>query len=150
MALARREARLLQTGFMWRYHPGFEAIQEAVRQGWLGDVFLVRGHVSKFLTPERRREWAAFPGGSMFELGSHLEDATVRLLGRPERVTPFLRTLGTVEDELRDTNVAVLEYRRATAVLMNTALQVLSTPPRSFEVLGHGVRPRWHRWNPAS
>ncbi len=136
VALARRQQRLLQTGFMWRYHPGFEEILTAARQGWLGDVFLVRGYVSNLLTPERRREWAVFPGGSMFELGSHLVDATVRLLGRPKRVTPFLRKLGPGEDELMDTNVAVLEYDRATAVLMNTALQAGSTPPRSFEVLG--------------
>jgi predicted dehydrogenase len=33
-------------------------------------------------------------------------------------------------------NVAVLEYDRATAVLVNTALQPGTTPPRSFEVQG--------------
>lgn len=136
VGLARGRGRLLQTGFMWRYHPGFEAIHEAVRQGWLGEVFLVRGQVSNFLSPERRREWAAFPGGSMFELGSHLVDATVRLLGRPRRVTPFLRQLGSANDGLADTNVAVLEYDRATAVLCNTARQATGTPPRSFEVQG--------------
>ena len=136
VSLARRRERLLQTGFMWRYHPGFEAIFDAVRHGWLGDVFLVRAHLSNFLSPERRRDWAAFPGGAMFELGSHLVDATVRLLGRTKRVTPFLRSLGAATDGLADTNVAVLEYDRATAVLTNTALQSAGTPPRSFEVCG--------------
>ena len=28
---------------MWRYHPGFRALFEAVRSGWLGEVHLVRG-----------------------------------------------------------------------------------------------------------
>ena len=72
----------------------------------------------------------------MFELGSHLVDATVRLLGKPKAVTPFLRHHGKFEDSLKDNNVAVLEYERANAVLVNTALQVGSTPQRSFEVLG--------------
>jgi predicted dehydrogenase len=136
VALAREKKLLLQTGFMWRYNPGFTAIFEAVRQGWLGDVFLVRGFTSNNLAPARRPEWAEFDGGSMFELGSHLVDATVRLLGKPTSVTPFLRRHGRFEDSLKDNNVAVLEYDRATAVLINTALQAGATPPRSFEVLG--------------
>lgn len=136
VALAREKQLLLQTGFMWRYHPGFTTLFEAVRQGWLGEVFLVRGYVSNLVAPARRPEWAEFAGGSMFELGSHLVDATVRLLGKPKAVSPFLRRHGRFEDSLRDNNVAVLEYDRATAVLINTALQPGGTPPRSFEVLG--------------
>jgi predicted dehydrogenase len=136
VALARERNLLLQTGFMWRYNPGFTAIFDAVRQGWLGDVFLVRGYVSNNVPPARRPEWAEFAGGSMFELGSHLVDATVRLLGKPKTVSPFLRRHGRFEDSLKDNNVAVLEYDRATAVLINTALQPSGAPPRSFEVLG--------------
>jgi predicted dehydrogenase len=136
VALARDKKLLLQTGFMWRYNPGFVAIFEAVRRGWLGDVFMVRGFVSNNVAPAHRPEWEEFKGGSMFELGSHLVDATVRLLGKPKAVTPFLRRHGRFEDSLKDNNVAVLEYDRATAVLINTALQPGAMPQRSFEVLG--------------
>jgi predicted dehydrogenase len=136
VALTRAKKLLLQTGFMWRYNPGFRAIVEAARAGWLGDVFLVRGFISNNLAPSRRKEWGEFPGGSMFDLGSHLVDATVRLLGRPKSVTPFIRHHGRFEDSLNDNNVAVLEFDRAQAVLVNTALHVGATPPRSFEVLG--------------
>ncbi|HEX3655691.1 MAG TPA: Gfo/Idh/MocA family oxidoreductase [Pirellulales bacterium] len=140
VALAREKQLLLQTGFMWRYHPGFSAIFEAVRQGWLGDVFMVRGFISNRLPAARRLEWGEFPGGSMFDLGSHLVDATVRLLGKPTKVTSFLHRDGKFNDSLKDNNVAVLEYERATAVLLNTALQAGATPQRSFEVLGtHGT-----------
>jgi predicted dehydrogenase len=136
VAIAREKKLLLQTGFMWRYHPGFNAIIEAVRRGWLGEVFMVRGFISNHLPAERRAEWDDFKGGAMFELGSHLADATVRLLGKPKAVTPFLRRHGKFDDSLKDNNVAVLEYESATAVLMNTALQGSATPHRSFEVLG--------------
>ncbi|MFM9092424.1 MAG: Gfo/Idh/MocA family protein, partial [Verrucomicrobiota bacterium] len=127
---------LVQVGFMWRYHPGFRAILQAARAGWLGEIHLVRGFIANFLPPERRREWAQFPGGAMFELGSHLIDATVRLLGRPRAVTPFLARHGRTDDELRDNNLAVLEYDRARAGITNLALQSGGSPPRSFEVLG--------------
>jgi predicted dehydrogenase len=134
--IAREKKLLLQTGFMWRYHPGFNAILEAARHGWLGEVFLVRGFISNSLPPARREEWSAFKGGAMFELGSHLIDATVRLLGKPKAVTPFLRKHGKFDDSLKDNNVAVLEYDRAIAVIINTALQAGVLPARSFEVLG--------------
>ena len=136
IALAREKKLLVQGGFMWRYHPGFRAIFEAVRQGWLGDVYLVRGFISNSLPAARRAEWAEFSGGSMFELGSHLIDAAVRVLGRPKTITPFVARHGKFDDTLHDNNLAVLEFDRARAVLFNTALQTGSTPQRSFEVLG--------------
>ncbi len=136
ITLAREKKLLLQTGFMWRQNPGFIKIFEAVRQGWLGDVTLVRGHISNNLAAARRPDWAEFAGGSMFELGSHLVDAIVRLLGKPNKVTPFVRHHGKYEDTLKDNNVAVLEYDRALAVLVNTALQPAASPARTFEVIG--------------
>ena len=133
---ARDRQRLLQSGYMWRHNPGFVALTHAVRQGWLGDVVQVRAYMGNRLAAERRPEWAEFAGGSMFEQGSHLIDATVRLLGAPKGVIPFLRHHGRFDDTLRDNNVAVLEYDHSLAILTNTALQAGSGPPRSFEVLG--------------
>ncbi len=135
-ALAREKNLLVQAGFMWRYHPGFERILEAARAGWLGDIYLVRGFIANYLPPDRRKDWAEFAGGSLFELGSHLIDAAVRLLGKPKTITPFLARHGPHDDTLRDNNLAVLDYDRARAVLFNTALQAGGAPQRSFEVLG--------------
>lgn len=136
ISLASEKGLLLQTGFMWRHNPGFQTIFEAVRQGWLGDIFMVRGFISNSLPPARRPEWDEYPGGSMFELGSHLVDAIVRLLGKPKAATPFVRHHGRFEDSLKDNNVAVLEYDHAIAVIINTALQSGDSPKRQFEVLG--------------
>jgi predicted dehydrogenase len=133
---ARERKRLLQTGFMWRFNPGFRVLFEAVRRGWLGEVIQVRAFMGNNLAAARRPEWAEFKGGSMFEQGSHLVDAVVRLLGRPNSVTPFLRRHGQFADALNDNNVAVLQFERATAVISNTALQAAASPQRSFEVTG--------------
>ncbi|MSU61346.1 MAG: Gfo/Idh/MocA family oxidoreductase [Pedosphaera sp.] len=136
VSLARDKKLLLQTGYMWRHHPGFNAIIEAARQGWFGNVFMVRGHIANNLAAARRPEWAEFKGGGMFEQGSHLLDVMVRLLGRPKNVTPFTRHHGAFADKLNDNNVAVLEFDRALAVLTNSTMQSTPTPARSFEVLG--------------
>lgn len=134
--LATEKQRLLQVGYMWRHNPGLNAAFEAVRAGWLGDVFLVRAVINNTLEPRRRSEWAEFPGGVLFELGSHLIDAIARLLGRPERVTPFLKTHGRPADGLADNNVAVLEYPGATAVISSATLQPNAGSHRAFEILG--------------
>ncbi len=134
--LAREKDRILQVGYMWRHHPGFHAIQEAVREGWLGDVFLVRGQIGNQLAADRRPEWAAFKGGGLFELGAHLVDALIRLLGEPRAVTPFLRRHGRFTDNLMDNNVAVFDFPHATGIIQNSNLQPNSGRQRVFEVLG--------------
>jgi predicted dehydrogenase len=136
VAVAREKKRVLQTGYMWRYNPGFTTIIEAVRQGWLGEVFMVRAHMGNNLATPRRPEWAEFKGGSLYELGSHLLDVIVRLLGKPKAVTSTLRRHGNATDDLKDNNFVILEYDKALAVLTNTALQDTKLAQRSFEVLG--------------
>lgn len=136
IALAREKELLLQSGYMWRYHPGFKAIIEARREGWLGQVFMVRASITNNLAAVRRPEWAEFKGGGMFELGSHLVDAVVRLMGKPKAVTPFLRHHGQFNDSLNDNTLAVLEFDGALAVITNSAMQASSNPARNFEVLG--------------
>lgn len=138
--LAREKQLALQVGYMWRYHPGFAAIFEAVRQGWLGQVYLVRGMIGNQLGSERRPEWAAFAGGGLFELGSHLVDALVRLLGEPRAVTPFLRKHGDFADDLKDNNVVVFEFPKATGLILNATLQPNAGPQREFEVFGTNGR----------
>jgi len=134
--LAREKNLVMQVGYMWRHHPGFAVIFEAVRKGWLGEVFLVHGSISSQVPRERRAEWGRFRGGGLFELGSHLIDAAIRLLGEPLQVRATLRTHGKADDNLRDNNVAVFEFPRALAVIGNNTLQPNAGAHRFFEVLG--------------
>ena len=136
MNLAAQRKRLLQVGYMWRYNPGINAVMEAARQGWLGDVYLVRATMNTSVGPEQRREWARFRGGVMFELGSHLIDLLVRLLGKPIKVTPHLKHSSTTNDRLADNTVAVFEYPRALGIITSSPLQPNAGPQRFFEVLG--------------
>lgn len=135
-ALARTRGIVLQTGYMWRHHPGLAFIFEAVRAGWLGQVHLVRATIGNALDEARRPEWGRFAGGGLFELGSHQIDAVVRLLGVPTRVTSFLRHDGGWDDRLQDNNLAVLEYPRALAMVCSSNLDPNSGAHREFHVEG--------------
>ncbi len=136
VSLAKEKRRLMQMGYMWRYNPGINAALEAARKGWLGEIYLVRASINTGLAAERRPEWARFKGGVMFELGSHLIDPVVRLLGRPVEVTPLLKKHGDFPDNLADNTVAVLEFPKATAVISAATLQPGAGPHRFFEILG--------------
>lgn len=136
VALAKQKNRLLQVGYMWRYHPGINLALDAAKQGWLGQVYLVRACIGNLLDADRRPEWAEFKGGNMFELGGHIVDPVVRLLGRPKRVTPFLNKHGKFNDTLNDNTAAVLEFDSAMAILHGSNMQPNSGRYRAFEVHG--------------
>ncbi|MGC4050797.1 MAG: Gfo/Idh/MocA family oxidoreductase [Paludibaculum sp.] len=133
---ARRKQRLLQLGYMWRHHPGMNLMLDAARQGWLGEIYLVKGMMNTLITAEQRPEWNLFPGGQMFEQGCHLLDPIVRLLGRPVKISSVLKTSGDFKDTLKDNAVAVLEYSRAVAVITTAVLQPSANPYRCLEIFG--------------
>ncbi|MBI3879306.1 MAG: Gfo/Idh/MocA family oxidoreductase [Verrucomicrobia bacterium] len=136
--LARERKRLLQMGYMWRYNPGFAKIFEAVRNGWLGEISLVRATMNSLYDaskPDGRRELAEFRGGGMLELGCHVIDQLVRLLGAPQKVSTTLRTHGGA-DTLADNSVAVFDFPKALGLVHINLLQPVAHPHRCFEVLG--------------
>jgi predicted dehydrogenase len=135
LELARKQKKLVQIGYMWRHHPGMNKVIEAARQGWLGDVYLVRGQMNTLIT-DRRWEWALFHGGQMYEQGGHLIDPLVRMMGRPTKITHFLRHDGKVQDKLLDNTAAVFEYPSAMGVITSSVLQPGATGHRMFEVQG--------------
>jgi predicted dehydrogenase len=136
LQLAAAKERLLQVGYMWRYNPGLNAALEAARNGWLGDVYLVRATMNTQAGAEQRREWARFRGGAMFEQGCHLIDPLVRLLGKPLKVSSHLKHSAAADDALADNTVAVFEFPRALGLITSAPLQPNAGPQRFFEVLG--------------
>jgi predicted dehydrogenase len=99
-------------------------------------VYLVRGQINTLIEAKRRPEWAEFAGGHMFELCAHLIDVVVRLLGRPAKVTPFLRHDAPLSDNLKDNTLAVFEYPKAMAIIHGATMQPGSGGHRMFEVQG--------------
>src|SRR5262249_10407927 len=133
---ARRQGLIVQMGYMFRYNTGFDCIRRALREGWLGRVHYLHGCINTDHGPEARRPVAFHPGGMMLELGSHLIDMLVLLMGRPQRVTPFLRHDAAADDALADNTLAVFEFERAIATIESAAREAQPFPRRMFEVCG--------------
>ena len=127
---------LVQPGYMFRFSPAVVLLREFLAKGRLGEVFEVHAVMSRVIDPPVRRELAAFPGGMMFELGCHVLDLVVGVLGRPTTVTAFNRHSSRLDDGLADNCLAVLEYPRATATVRSAAMEVQGFDRRHLTVVG--------------
>jgi predicted dehydrogenase len=133
---AARQKLTVQPGYMYRYNPGFQLCFKAVREGWLGNVFEVHGVMSKAISRSKRKSWLEYTGGTMFNLGSHLIDALLTVLGKPDKVTAYVRSTKPEWDNLRDNQLAVFEYPEATATIRSAVMEVDGGKRRQFVVCG--------------
>lgn len=124
VAAAAQKNLLIQMGYMYRYNPAVVLLRDFLRKGWLGEIFEVHTVMSKVVGPESRTQLAEFKGGMMFELGGHITDLVVGILGKPTRVTPFPQHAASVQDSLVDNALAVFEYPHATATVKSSAMEV--------------------------
>ncbi len=134
---ASRRGLAVQMGYMFRNNPAFQFAFRAVREGWLGRVFEVDAVMSKMTPAQRRPALAQYSGGTMFELGCHLIDAVVAMLGKPDRVTPFARKTLPEQDDLADNMLAVLEYPKTTCTIRSAVIEVDGGRRRQLVVCGN-------------
>lgn len=133
---ARRKKLLVQKGWVLRGHEGIDAAIKAAKEGWLGDVYLLRATINSDRDSAQRALEARYPGGSMFELGGHMIDRVVEVFGRPNKVHTWLRHDTSIHDKLADNTLALFEYDRALAVVSTAARMFGSGEHRSFELIG--------------
>ena len=130
LSRAAEQKRIVQMGYQWRYQSAMQAAVEAARNGWLGTIYRFRASIDKLVGPEERRHLAKFRGGLMFSEGCHLIDRAVAVLGKPRKVTGFLRHESPIDDGLADNTLAVLEYDRAIAEISMAGFRSNGTPYR--------------------
>src|SRR5205823_11484011 len=94
---AAKKKVLVQMGYMFRYNPAVVLLREFLTKGWLGEVFEVHAVMSKVVAPDERKRLARFRGGIMFELGCHVLDLVVGVLGKPAEVIGFSRHSAAVD-----------------------------------------------------
>jgi len=134
LAEAGRRSLTVQMGYMFRYNPGFQLLYQFLRDGWLGRVYSIEALMSKLSGPEARQPMLPYRGGVMFELGCHVIDAAVRVLGKPQAVRAHGRSHGT--DGLLDDQLAVLEYPGAVATVRSNVIEHNGGQRRHFTVVG--------------
>ena len=135
VVLAEQRDLIIQMGYMFRYHDGFQRIAEWVRSGLLGRVYAIRAHMSTWISEPEQRVIARHPGGICYDLAGHMLDQIVWLLGRPQQVTAFLRADGGAVPGFKDNTLVVCSYANALAFVDIAAMEVMPVA-RRFEVYG--------------
>lgn len=124
-----------QVAYMFRGHPYMNFLKEMVRKGVLGHVFEMDANMHRNdIGKTDFRNWlATYPGGAMFDYGSHLIDIAFEIFGAPEKVHCIRQNI--MGDALNDNGVAILEYPRATATLRSC----MSAPRNTRKVVVKGT-----------
>jgi predicted dehydrogenase len=136
LAAAEKKKLLVQMGYMYRYNPAVVVLREFLKKGWLGEVFEVHAVMSKAVGAADRKRFGRFKGGMMFELGCHVLDLVISVLGAPKEVAGFSQKASRADDELLDNMLAVLTYPRAIATVKSSALEVEGGARRHLVVCG--------------
>ncbi len=133
---ASRKNLLVQMGYMFRYNPAVVLMRDMLSHGWLGDPFEVHTVMSKVVPASERKRLAEYPGGIMFELGCHVIDLVIGVLGVPEKVQAYPQQVSKLSDSLLDNMLAVFEYPKALASVKSSAVEVDGGERRHFVVCG--------------
>lgn len=134
---AGRRNLAVQLGYMYRNNPCIQFCQQAVREGWLGQVFEIHCVMSVTHGLAYRKYLGQFGGGSMFIFACHLIDLVTSLMGKPDRIVSFPRQTRTdVEMDMCDNGLIVFEYPKTTATIRTASLEVEGYKRRQLVVCG--------------
>lgn len=126
-----------QIGYMFRSNPAMLWIRNAVKQGLFGDIFEIQAGMSHCYGGDAYQDYLGkFQGGIMFNLGCHLIDLIVSLLGRPQKVIPVLKSTSGLPDAITNNAVAILEYPHAIVNLHACSKEVDGLEKRKLKVCG--------------
>jgi predicted dehydrogenase len=126
-----------------RWDGDFLTLQMLVREQILGDIVSIRSHFDRF-RPQVRPRWreqAQAGAGLWYDLGPHLLDQAIELLGMPQAIfadLAILRTDGVAVDYFE----VILYYKTARVILHASTLAAAQTP--RFTV--HGKQGSWVKW----
>lgn len=85
---AKRTGRVLQYGFLMRFAKDVEAAKKTVDSGELGEIYHIRAWWIRRRGYPTKGSWfttrALSGGGPLMDIGSHLLDRTLHILGYPE------------------------------------------------------------------
>ena len=104
----REKNLVLQMGYMYRTNAALMLCRKAIDEGWMGKVIEIDMSMNRFDCDRYREYLSSFQGGAMYNLGGHLLDFVVTVLGRPQNVTPLIQE--SRGDGVGDNTLAVLEY----------------------------------------
>ncbi|KAJ2885664.1 hypothetical protein IWW38_005302, partial [Coemansia aciculifera] len=137
---AQASGKILSVFQNRRWDGDFLTVKALLGENALGHVVEIESRFDRYRAlrkPDAWREDAEFPGsGVLFDLGAHLFDQIVDLLGVPEYVTGMVRNERQIAGAPDDSFMVVLDYpAKNVKAVCRAGMLVRDKPPR-FTVLG--------------
>ncbi len=159
-AAARANGRDIHVNFEYRFSPAIQKAREMIAAGRLGEIISFRGTYfrASYLDPAKKLRWkgeAQARGGAFDDLGAHLLDMVIWMVGMPQRITARKRTvqaqrpagggeMAAVETE--DHAWALLEYASGTTGSIETGRMVPGgVNDIGLEIYGRRGSLRWNQ-----
>lgn len=133
---AKAKNLIVQLGYMYRYNPAVQKCIELVKSGELGEIYSINAEMSTFHSKEYKIWLSNFGGGIMYILGCHLIDLIVYMMGKPNKVSTFLKHTNLDDVDFADNNLAVMEYEKALARVFVSSVEVNGWGRRQLMVSG--------------
>jgi predicted dehydrogenase len=136
--LAQRKHLHVQMIYLFRYMSAVQEMLREARAGNLGEIYEFRARLPKDLGSYDKyvAELDRYPGGMFFEMAGHVIDMMVAVLGKPQRVTPFLAHHHAARGgAFVDNGLAVFGFERAWGIVEVPALEV-APHSRRIELYG--------------
>jgi predicted dehydrogenase len=128
---------VFQMGYMFRNNPAMQFCMKAVKHHWLGEIFEVHANMSHNYGGDAYQHYLSnFKGGIMFNLGCHLIDFIIAILGRPTNVTSFLKSSSAAFAGTQNNCLAVLEYPHTIATVQACSHEVSGLNHRRLKICG--------------
>ncbi|MGE0609587.1 MAG: Gfo/Idh/MocA family protein [Pirellulales bacterium] len=128
----------VQMIYLFRYMPAIRELLDRARQGEFGQIYMFRGRLPKELSTYERwvDELQPYRGGIFFEMGGHLIDLMVTLLGPPSQTKSVMAHHHTSPPEsFVDNGVALFQCEQGCGVVEVPALET-APGSRRIEVYG--------------
>ena len=136
---ARAHRLHIQLGFMLRYSPAFTQLAEWARSGFLGQIFKVRGDMSKAFLPGAFKKYIDYPhaGGIFYDLGGHMVDMILWMYSgrRPLRATGIFHATQADAPSYADNTLGLLEFEGGGLGMIDISLREHGNH-RRFELFG--------------
>ncbi len=134
-----------------RFSPRYRMAQEMLQKGEFGQVVLVRMTYFSWFNPnpDDPKYWRVIPeksgGGPLADMGTHMFDVMIGLLGMPARVVARVATL-THSYQVEDSAVALMEYANGTQIIASFNWNS-RTWSHEFEIIGTEAKVKWHPYD---
>lgn len=136
--LAQRKHLHVQMIYLFRYMSAVQEMFARAKRGQLGRIYSFRARLPKNLSDYQRfvEELKTYPGGMFFEMGGHVIDMMVQLIGPARDVKSILAHHHTAPPEsYLDNGAALFAAEHALGVIEVPALEV-AADSRRVEVYG--------------